>query len=54
VITFETITGSDLKALNTFADPKRVLPQKLENPRVGSRMEIAVPARSYSVLSLAI
>ncbi len=54
VITFETITGSDLKALNTFADPRRAVPQKLENPRVGSRMSVELPARSYSVLSLAI
>jgi alpha-N-arabinofuranosidase len=54
VIAFETITGSDLKALNTFADPERVVPQKLENPRVGSRMQVELPARSYSVLSLRI
>src|SRR5579863_2881107 len=54
VLTFETVTGSDLKALNTFADPNRVVPQKLENPRVGSRMSVELPSRSYSVLSLAI
>ena len=54
VTTFETITGADLKAGNTFADPKRVIPQKLENPRAGSKMSIELPARSYSVLSLAL
>ncbi len=54
VISFETLTGSDLKAVNTFADPKRVISQKLENPRVGSRMSVELPARSYSVLSIAL
>jgi len=54
VITFETITGSDLKALNTFADPNRVAPQKLDSPRVGSKMSVELPARSYSVLSVGI
>jgi len=51
---FESITGPDLKGVNTFADPKRVVPQTLENPRVGSRMSLKLPARSYSVLSLSI
>ncbi len=54
VTAFQTITGSDLKALNTFADPKRVVPQTLENPKVGSRMSIQFPAKSYSVLSIAL
>lgn len=52
VTEFETITGPDLKAGNTFADAKRVVPTKLENPTAGSRMKIKVPARSYSVLAL--
>jgi alpha-N-arabinofuranosidase len=50
---FLTMTGPDLKAGNTFADPKRVMPQAIENPKVGSRMTLQLPARSYSVLSLA-
>jgi alpha-N-arabinofuranosidase len=50
---FLTMTGPDLKAGNTFADPKRVMPQAIENPKVGSRMTVQLPARSYSVLSLA-
>jgi alpha-N-arabinofuranosidase len=54
VTAFETITGSDLKALNTFADPKRVIPQTLDGPKVGSHMSLRLPARSYSVLTLAI
>ncbi len=51
---FESITGPDLKGVNTFADPKRVVPQTLENSKVGSRMSLKLPARSYSVLSLSI
>ena len=54
VLAFETITGPDLKAGNTFADPKKVVPHSLENPKVGSRMTIKLPARSYSVLSLSV
>jgi len=49
-----TMTGADLKAGNTFADPKRVVPQMLESPKVGSRMTVQLPARSYSILSLAL
>jgi len=52
VMAFETITGPDLKLINTFADPMRVVPQMLENPKVGSKMSLQLPARSYSVLSL--
>ena len=54
VTDFVTITGSDLKALNTFADPKRVAPQTLESPKVGSKMTVKLPPRSYSVLSLSL
>jgi alpha-N-arabinofuranosidase len=54
VTSFETITGADLKAVNTFDDPKRVVPQTLEYPAVGSKMTLKLPARSYSVLSLAL
>jgi alpha-N-arabinofuranosidase len=54
VTAFETVTGPDLKAVNTFADPNRVTPQKLESPKVGSTMSLKLPARSYSVLSLAL
>jgi alpha-L-arabinofuranosidase len=54
VIAFETITGSDLKAENTFADPRRVVPQKLDNPRASAKMSVEFPARSYSVLSIAL
>jgi alpha-L-arabinofuranosidase len=49
----EVLTGTDLKAVNTFDDPKRVTPQPFESPTVGSRMTLQFPARSYTVLSLA-
>jgi alpha-L-arabinofuranosidase len=52
VLGFETITGNDLKALNTFADPKKVVPQTAAAPSVGSKMSVKLPARSYSVLTL--
>jgi alpha-N-arabinofuranosidase len=54
VTTFETMTGPDLKALNTFADPKKVVPQTLDKPKTGSRMTVKLPARSYSVLSMTV
>ena len=49
----DVLTGSDLKAVNTFDDPKRVIPRPFESPKVGSRMTLQLPARSYTVLSLA-
>ena len=49
----EVHTGSNLKAANTFEDPRRVMPQSFEVPKVGSRMTLQLPARSYRVLSLA-
>ena len=54
VKTFQTITGNDLKALNTFADPKKVVPQTVAAPKLGSKMSVKFPARSYSVLSLSL
>jgi alpha-N-arabinofuranosidase len=54
VTAFETITGPDLKAVNTFTDPKRIVPQTLEFPKAGSTMSMRLPARSYSILSLAV
>jgi alpha-N-arabinofuranosidase len=53
VLTCETLTGSDLKAFNTFADPRRVAPQRLEPPAAGSRMTFRLPARSYTAVQLA-
>ena len=33
VLACETLTGPDLKAVNTFADPRRVAPQRLDRRR---------------------
>ena len=46
----QTITGPDLKASNTFADPNKVASERLDAPNtLGARMTIEVPAKSYSV-----
>jgi alpha-N-arabinofuranosidase len=50
-VTFaETLTGGDLKAFNTFEQPKRVAPAPFDAPRVGSKMTFKLPARSYTVV----
>jgi alpha-L-arabinofuranosidase len=53
VLACETLTGADLKAFNTFADPRRVVPQKLAPPPAGKRMTFKLPPRSYTVVHLA-
>jgi len=50
----QTITGNDLKAVNTFEQPNKVVPQNLEPPRLGPKMTLQVPARSYTLMSFAI
>lgn len=47
----QTLTGTDLKATNTFEQPNRVVPQKFDAPKLGSRMTLELPARSYTVLT---
>jgi alpha-L-arabinofuranosidase len=54
VLACDTLTGTDLKAVNTFADPRRVSPQRLDPPAAGSRMTFKLPPRSYSVAHLAV
>ena len=49
VLACETLTGPDLKAFNTFEQPRRVAPQRLEAPAAGARMTFKLPARSYTV-----
>jgi alpha-L-arabinofuranosidase len=49
---FDTLTGADLKAVNTFAEPDKVKPVSLDPPRPGERMTLQLPARSYSRLLL--
>jgi alpha-N-arabinofuranosidase len=53
VLTCETLTGSDLNAVNTFADPRRVAPQRLDAPVAGTRMTFKLPPRSYTMAHLA-
>jgi alpha-L-arabinofuranosidase len=54
VLACETINGKDLKATNTFAEPKKVLPQPLDAPKAGSKMTFKLPPASYTVCQLAI
>jgi alpha-L-arabinofuranosidase len=53
VLVCETLTGTDLKAFNTFEQPQRVVPQRLEAPAAGSRMTFKLPPRSYTVAQFA-
>ena len=54
VLTCETLTGPDLKAFNTFEEPRRVIPHPLAASAPGSRMALTLPPRSYSVLHVAL
>ena len=54
VRSFQVLTGSDLKAANTFDAPKRVVPQALEAPKAGPRMTFQLPARSYATVTVAV
>ncbi len=49
----ETLTGPDLKAFNTLAQPMIVAPQQLAAPKAGAKMTFKLPPRSYSVAHLA-
>ena len=53
VLGCQTLTGDDLKAVNTFKEPSRVAPQDLDAPKAGQRMTLKLPPASYTVLSLA-
>ena len=53
VLACETLTGPDLKAANTFAQPMLVAPRKLDAPKVGASMTFKLPPRSYTVIHLA-
>jgi alpha-N-arabinofuranosidase len=50
----ETLSGSDLKAFNTFEQPRRVAPQRLDAPTAAARMTFKLPAGSYTVAHLAV
>ena len=53
VLACQTITGSDLKARNTFEQPANVVPRNLDAPQPGSSMTFRLPAGSYTVAHLA-
>jgi alpha-N-arabinofuranosidase len=53
VLACETLTGPDLKAINTFASPTQVAPRPLDTPKVGATMTFKLPARSYTVAQIA-
>ena len=50
VLSSWVLTGDDLKASNSFASPRRVVPQAFAKPASGSTTRLSVPARSYTVL----
>ena len=54
VLTSTTLTGSDLKAFNSFEASQRVIPQQFDKPSTaGGRTIFEVPARSYTVIQWA-
>ena len=53
VLACETLTGRDMKAANTFAQPNQVAPRKLDAPQPGATMTFRLPAASYTVAHLA-
>ena len=50
VLFSQVLTGPDLKAFNSFENPKRVAPQSFEAPKIGPRTLFQVPPRSYTVI----
>jgi alpha-N-arabinofuranosidase len=51
VLSSAVLTGSDLKAFNSFDSPKRVIPMDLAKPVTsGGHTKFEVPPRSYTVL----
>jgi alpha-L-arabinofuranosidase len=53
VLTCQTLTGTDLKAFNTFDRPKQVAPRALDPPAAGARMTFKLPRASYTVAHVA-
>ncbi|HEY1802312.1 MAG TPA: alpha-N-arabinofuranosidase [Terriglobales bacterium] len=51
VLAAQVLTGDDLKAVNSFAAPRKVVPQELTKPSTSAgKTKLEVPARSYSVI----
>ncbi len=53
VLACQTLTGRDMKAINSFDRPDNIVPQKLDAPQPGSSMTFRLPAGSYTVAQLA-
>jgi alpha-N-arabinofuranosidase len=53
VLACQTLTGTDLKASNTFERPQLVVPTTLDAPTAGARMTLKLPPRSYTVVQVA-
>ena len=53
VLACQTLTGKNLKAINSFAQPNNVVPVKLDAPAAGPTMTFRLPAGSYTVAHLA-
>jgi alpha-N-arabinofuranosidase len=54
VLACETVTGTDLKAFNTFESPNKVVSTKLDAAKAGAKMSVKLPPRSYTVVHLAV
>ncbi len=51
VLVSSVLSGTDLKAFNSFETPKHVAPQAFDKPSTtGGRTKFEVPARSYTVI----
>jgi alpha-L-arabinofuranosidase len=51
VLTTSLLTGDDLKAVNSFQSPQRVVPQAFSKPTTSNgRTKFDVPARSYTMI----
>ncbi len=54
VVSASVLTGNDLKASNSFAAPRKVVPQAFTAPvTAGGKTKFEVPARSYTVIQWA-
>ena len=50
-----TLTGSDLKAVNGFDAPEKVVPKSFDKPATSNaRTRLQLPARSYTVVNFAV
>ena len=52
VLFCETLTGPDMKSINTFASPMSVAPRPLDPSRVGTSMTFKLAAHSYPVAQI--